>query len=789
MRIRFIFIGDPQESRFGENKVAGNISTLTKYVNPDNANYSAIDNRIAPIDQENEFYKQAVRYAYPDLKQEDFTPGYEKSAVVGEASNKTLGSFPVFSAAVVAPADIWSKRRKAITDFMLDQEKLKNQGAKQLEYPKYELGSGSPNVEGAINGATLNQLQGNYQQGESQGIPMNMSTVDPRHPFYWKTQSILNKNRQLLDLSKDLDANAKEVRKLDLSSGNMFSRATSDALDSWDKFSSMPMEQQLEFFKKDNGEPGGMSHAMQNWNKSLVSVPNLENVTNNYVKGIKEKAQSSVQSGESGGVQDFIINQLKSQYPLDALEKDKSGKIIYNEANQDKFLTSVATNIAKNKPELFNDFQKDDNGKPLHPDGSFSMADLKDYIKDQLGYEYTTSIHTATTPGAAANATVSAVPTDIMADVSSKLSKGTPVDIGKGQQIIPGKNAMTYVDEHGNLQVIPKSNVPENINKTVEFGVKEPTKFGGIDESSAKTNILNRQDVYKHFNEKMGDGRPVESTSKDFAEKFNNDLYEIGGKNPVPLAGAGIGITGVKNVSGSKNDDDFFFSYKDKAGANTGVIVPSDIMQSTVKEKGWLSFLGPWFDNDKKVLSVSGNGVNTTLSGTYYHKEEPDRNGVVNYTVYNTATKTPYLIKSKDGSKVPIVVPQYQVQQITGKPAELIQQANQNYKQEEDRIYPHGVNVQTTANPATIKAKGQSVGATETGVNTTSTDKFGGFTDDQVRAAHYLVSKTPGLNIDAALQSVKNGESGTDVSKKAKLANIYQHMQGTSVDSIKSLYK
>jgi len=799
MKIKFIFIGENYSSPSSTEtantagtsdpqSVADNVSALKTIVNPDNAIYSDANNKVAAIDRNNEFYNQALKYAYPDLNQEDFTPGYQKSAVVGEASNKTLGSFPIFSDAVIAPADLYSKRRKAITDFILDQERLKSQTPKQLDYPKYELGSGSPNVEGAINSSTLNKLQSNVDEFRKQGISMSGAGDDPNHPAYWPTQRIINQNKQRLDLSKALDKNAEEVRKLDLSSGNMFSRATQASLDMWDKFSQLSQEQQQAFFDKDKGDQYGITNSMQHWNRNMTSIPNLENVTNNYVSKIKEKAQSAIQSGESGGVQDFIINQLKSQYPLDALSKDKKGNIVYNQENQDKFLTSVATNIAKNKPELFNDFQKNNDGTPKNPDAPFSMSDLKDYIKDQLGYEYTTTVHTAATPGAAANATVSAVPTSIMSDISSKMSKGIPIDIGKNSQIIPGKSVVTYIDEKGNTTVIPKDNVPENINKMIELGVKDPTKFGGIDEASAKANILNSEETFNKFHTAMGSGRGVETHTGDVVKDFNSNMYEIAQNNYYPIAGSGIGVKSAENIKGSSNDDNFFFKYKDKEGANTGVIIPSDIMPSLIKEKGWLSFLGPYFDNDKKVVGSSSDGNNTTLSGTYYHKEAPDRNGVVNYTVYNSQTKTPYLVPDANGNKVPIVIPQSKIQDLTTKPAQLLQQSNSQFKPEEDRVLPQGVQSKTTANAATLKAKGQSVGATEN-VNTTAVDKFGNSSDDQIRAAHYLVSKTPGLTIDAALQSVKNGETSNDPNKKAKLQNIYQQMQGTSVDSIKSLYK
>ena len=89
------------------------LSALNEFVS--NRQFSPTPKVDVPKFEESPYYLQALRYAEPDFSNDDLYPGLHDSVVVGNESNKTLGSFPIFGsgfAQVLPLTMIASKRRK-----------------------------------------------------------------------------------------------------------------------------------------------------------------------------------------------------------------------------------------------------------------------------------------------------------------------------------------------------------------------------------------------------------------------------------------------------------------------------------------------------------------------------------------------------------------------------------------------------------------------------------------------------------------------------------------------------
>lgn len=688
--------------------VNSNLQAISKVIDPNKSNYGDKFNVNSQSDNYNESYKNALKYAFPDLTNDDYFPD-KKSIVVGEASSKTLGQYPIFSGASLFPSDIWAKRRAAIADFMIKSQKKQPQG----DFPKYDFVQGSSNWEGAINNHTLHGLADIQKHYADQGVSLSGAT-DFGHPAYWDITNEMNRNKSAGALTKALDEKVKTASDKNLSGGTMFDKATNSYINNWKQVSALPQEMKEALLNhRGDAKNHDIIDKMQEWNSNIEAIPNLQTAAESYLKGIKDKAQSEMQQGNIGGTQEFIINTLKSQYPLDVLSKDKKGNVILDDANKDKFLTSIAKVIARDKPEMFQDFEKDKNGNPLNPNAPFSMNDLKEYAQGQLGYEFTKSIHTATEPGAGEQNKTTAVPIYIQKKAQD-IANGVQTDLGKGNMIVPGSKYVTFM-QNGVATVVPRTNATGIAQGIVNVGAKEPSEMGNIDASSAYANALTRKDIFDNLKNVVKTDRGGVSETGDFEKDFNNNIYQISGKNGLPLAGGDLNIKGVHGAGGNSSDNFFFDLKKGKETDQKGVVIPTEMLESTFKEPGIISkaasgiglpkTVSDFFANNKKSFSMSQDGKVASLDGAYYHKEEPDANGVTYYTVYDKGTKKPYQVDDKQ-----IRIPSYWIENITKQPSSIIKNADSNFPKEKDHDYPDG-SLSVTPNAATKTAGGKSVGA------------------------------------------------------------------------------
>ena len=517
---------------------------------------------------------------------------------------------------------------------------------------------------------------------------------------------------------------------------------------------------------------------LNNLNYKIATIPNIPGIVDNAAKNIQQKSQQSIKSlGSNSGLDEWITNGAESAYPPEVFAKDKDGNYLKDAKGnpmldagaKDDFLTKQAQQIASGKQPLFKDYNKDSD-----PNAPFAIDDIKKELEANLGYKLSTAVHTAAEPGAGSKNEVSAVPQYIANKVSDLSTPGKEINIKKGVSIVAG-NGITTFNINGVTSSVYNKNRPELVRKLIEAGAIEPQQMGAVDAASAQINANNNPALWKELSKYTSNTESPDIKETDNPiQNFNNRIDALSG-------GAGISIDGTDNkvqkaTIAKKGTDDFFLDINNKdEGKTQGVIIPNGTITTMFKEPGWTSKvasavgasgIAEWLKNDKKAY-VSGAGDGFAMGDVYYHKEQPDANGITYYTVYDKKTDKPHQVDVKQPgggtAQQQIHVPSYQIDNMLNAPKKLLDDAKST---EQDVSSPTGgASVQT--NVATKTAKGKS-----------ATPQTGAVSDDDTKAAQYILSNGWAKNQEDANQMVQQYKTTTDTKQKNNWNIIQQRIKG-----------
>lgn len=782
-KIKLILIADPQTQNLqGSNNYAdpnttvNTLSAVRNTIDPGKAKYQIPQKNL----EDSPLYAQAVRFAYPDLNNKDYYPNQNDSPLLGSEQSKTLGSYPLFSGASLYPADIWAKRRNAISEYMLKLEAAKS--GPVAKSPAIPFVEGGQTLGGAFNSALIDDLGEIQKHAGDNGVSAYDAIDNSANPYHSVVMQKIDKYKNLGVTAKAIESNIASVNKDFLGAGNTFSNKTAQAIQEYNQIASAPVHHQKQLSQAEETDThNDLQSKLNELNYHITAIPNLYNVVGSAAKEIQQKSQQTIDSlGAVSGLEEWQTRGAESPYPPEVFMKDKSGNYIKDAKGnpvldpgaKDDFLTKQAMLIAKDKQPLINNYSKDSD-----KEAPFSVQDIKEKLEADLGYKLTTGIHTSQEPGASANAQVSAVPQYVANKVSDLATPGKEISIKKGNSIVAG-NGYTTFTENGVQTVVANSNRPELVKHLISSGAIEPSQMGAVDAASAQVNAIGNKALWKQLETIKGNTeRPsVGDESNDQILNFNRRINAISG-------GAGISVDGSDNrvakaTIAKKGTDDFFLDINEGGSKTTGVIVPESPISSTFKEPNWksnlasgigLSSVAEWLKTDKNA-KIASSGESAVIGDTYYHKEEPDANGVTYYTVYRKKDDKPYQVDSKENGvvvKKEIKVPSYAINNYLNKPKELLD----NAKSTEQDVTSPDQTVNVSKNVATKTAKGQSATPQSNGAVTEPSD--------QDVANHLLSDKRFNVTDTAkALQMVQQMNNSTNPVDKNNLNIIKQRIKG-----------
>lgn len=750
-----------------------------------NANPSAPASSNQPRFEDSPYYEQAVRYASPDLDNNDYTPGFQQGAIVGSATNQTLGTFPLFSSAVIAPFGIWDKKRKAVGEYIANLEAAKaSAGPAYGKGPTPEYIKSDENWERALNENITEDAQQFQQDAYSMKIPIaGADKLD--HPLYPVFSSFMNKGKGDAALLSGLKANVAKTQELGLSADNHVGKIANQAINQWNQFSSLPLEEKKQLLRSQS-----FIDYMNDANKKLSATQSLYGLGSKILKDIETKSIQEANVIPGADYNTIVTKKLESKYPIG---RDEEGQLVLSE---EPYIKKLTKDIAGNNPSLFQDYDPEN----LNPDAPFKLEDLEERIANTLGYDRSTTkfISSAGKSGGGGSEydKTDAFP-QYAFGVAEKISRGEVAQSkdGKGK-VIPGADAATFII-NGVTTVVPYSNKEELVKKFAEMGGNSGD-YGTIDASTAISNALRNVDLFKKISSKVSSRRPSVG-SGSFAGQFNDAVYAASGSHGLPIV-KGYSVKKVETLKGDTDEEFFFKASPDGATSDiSGVFVPSNTIKSTVTKEGIFGAIGDaisgksfaplkeWSDDksrglsEKKIPIYTSVGSDMTMLGdAYYHKNVKGDDGYSEsqetYTVYDKKTKAPAKFKDADNKEYSITLPEWQVKKITGEPTSLIRKSDESYPSSMDNEVPSGFQTTYSQNVGT-KA------GTDAGVLTTT----GQYTDDDIRVASRLVEN--GYSYDKALKIASNARTSSNVKDKNEYANALKIAKNVNVQDLKKQWQ
>lgn len=634
-----------------------------------------------------------LRYVAPNLTNDDYYPEKTVNPTIATASNKTLGSFPIFSSAALAPAGLWDKRRKAIADYMLDLEKAKSTKEPGLNYQYTPKEGASPWVN-VFNQNAIEDLADLQKEGAMVGISMRDVGM-LGHPYNPRVNKITNDVTSGLRAITEIDKNVSDIETKGLNLDNRVGSKVAEKIDFYKYLSSLPEDNPIEFGgvtyqgKKGLIRSQEFKDAMHELNASLKVDNDLLSLADNRVKQLEK---NSIEEAKIAGYGDnyiqYIKDKIATKYPV---KKDENGNVILSSSEQ--YLDDLATQVMKSRPSYFKETAK-------NPDlADYTKEDLKDIFSHSLGIERVHAEPIAVTGqgGGAASNTVNAAPQYVKGTLE-KLNRGEVIEGKTGKStIIPGELYTTYIT-NGKMRVIPNGNIVENAKAIAEAGGAD-NEYGSVDAPTAITQMNTGKDVETTYGE-FEKARPVTSGARfevpkngSVQERFNSAIKAMSAKgdkiNGLPIAGGtDIYISRLQSTSPDKGDSKFYFELKDKSSNTTskGVVIPKDKISASIENKnasGWSKF---WGSNTEKVFIPKGQDA-VILDGAYYQYVPATSKETEGYVIYDKTTNSPYKFpqKNKFEEPQPIKLPVYYVKNIIGTPEKLLNEANSNYKEDKTR--------------------------------------------------------------------------------------------------------
>lgn len=632
---------------------------------------------------DNSAAERILRFAAPNLTNDDYYPEKTVNSIIGSASNKTLGTFPLFSSAALAPAGLWDKRRKAVADYMLELEKSKATKEPGLNYQYQPVEGASPWVN-VLNQNAIEDLAELQQEGAMTGITMRDAGM-LGHPYNPRVNKITNEVTSGLRALTEIDKNVSDIETKGLSLDNRIGSKVAEKLDFYKYLSSLPEDNPIEFGgvvyqgKKGLVRSQEFKDAMHELNASLKVDNDLLSLADNRVKQIEK---NSIEEARIAGYGDnyiqYIKDKITTKYPV---KKDDFGNEVLS--SQEQYLDDIATQVMKSRPSYFKETSK-------NPDmAEYTKEDLKDIFSHSLGIERVHAEPIAVTGqgGGATSNTVNAAP-QYVKGVLEKLNRGEVIEGKTGKTtIIPGKLYTTYII-NGQTRVIPNDDVVENAKAIAEAGGAD-NEYGSVDAPTAITQMNTGKNVETTYGEftrarpvKKEGERVVINKNDSQQQRFNQSVESIS-TDGFPISGGDdIRVSRMTSRLPDKSDREFYFDLKNKGSnsTSTGVIIPKDKVLSYVEipDNGiWTKIFGKKSDN--VYIAKDQNAV--ILEGAYYKYQPQTSKEVESYIVYDRNTNSPYKFptKNKFEEPKPIKLSVSYVKGLVGTPEKELENANKKY--------------------------------------------------------------------------------------------------------------
>lgn len=702
--------------------------------------------------------EKILRYAAPNLTNDDYYPEKTVNSIIGSASNKTLGTFPIFSSAALAPAGLWDKRRRAIGDYMLALEQAKTS---KSEEPNWEFtpSKGANPLIHLNNNVAIERHENLYNKAKSLGHSARniMYGGHPENEEHNQIMSDMTYNEsQINENDKLVDALHTDLKSLDNSVG---SKAL-EAAEVWNHISTLPENAPVEIgegankmkwnSKKEFFESQTYKDIAAHTGRILRSSNDILSLADNRAKQIEKNImEESGITSKNENYFTFLKNKIATKYPL---VQDASGNWV---PNTDKYLNDIADQIISSRKNLFKKDDKDENA-------DYTKEDLIKILESNIGIERSKNDYVTGVPGAGAGSstnTVNAAP-QYVKGVLEKLSRGEVIQGKSGKSNISSGSTYTMYITNGQMKLVPNGDVVENAKAIAEAGGAD-NEYGSVDAPTAIVQMNTGADADKIYSEfknarkSIANERYTPNPNDSYQQRFNNSLHSFAGDNGAPIAGGDdIWITRMQSMADNKGDSKFYFELKDKSSKvpTKGVVIPKEKAIATVEnpDAGIWNTYG-FGDNKVKMFVPKGQDA-IIIDGAYYHYNPPSKDNVASYTIYDKKTGHEYMFPGKSSTDSPysITLPEYYVKNILGTPEKLVNEANKSYT--EDKETPNQSQMTTVG---TVKTKTGGKGQTMTIEN--------GKTKEQ-RATDYFIRQ--GYSKEAADRFVQQYKTSTDPALK-----------------------
>ena len=604
---------------------------------------------VLPNYEENPYVKMALRFAAPDLDIRDYVPNYDKSSIIGQASNQTLGTFPIFSAAVVAPST-FAKRKKAIADYILNLEQLKAQNVAKATYPGITAAPADADWQKDINDYGITAFEDLVKKSRDTGIPI-ANADKGGHPMYGDFQRVQNYITSLGKLTEDVQKRIDAAETQDLNNNTSLAKETRGLMEWWRYMSTNPE------LRKGLVESGKAFDEISKINNKIESNINLIGLVSPELKNIDKYVEGSGPIPQKGTA-NYDLYMLRN---LEGYEFDDKGNLKKDLKGSPR-IHEIAMNIAKQKPYLFKD--KDLGGSANAP---FSVDDVERYIREYLGYkdakEYMIAYNRPQTQINMEQKRVDAVPQAVEM-LSNEMSKNSKFVVDKDNYMLPGDNFVTFV-LNGELKVVPKANNKEILRNMLLLGSKDSKFFGDVDASEAYANNIDNKALLDIINQKSGGQQESVSYNKDasFQVKNNSAIKGLAGDNGVPVTN-GVFVRSIVSLSPSKDDSKFYFNARvgDSNSFSTGIVIPNSYLDDTKTASG---FVGT---NNRVLVPVGGDSK--FIENAYYKLSKDGKS----YAVYSKDSDSEIFVGG-----TPIKLPIDYVRNMGNKGISLVDEANKKY--------------------------------------------------------------------------------------------------------------
>lgn len=745
--------------------------------------------KLPKFDQSN--VDKILQNASPDLSNDDYYPEKSVNPIIGQASNKTLGTFPIFSTATIFPAGLWDRRKKALADYMLKLEEAKSSGQQGLNY-EFQPQEGSAAWMKAFNENAIEDLHDIEETGRSSGISMR-DAGKLGHPLNNSVNSVINNLKSGLKVVSDIEKNISDIETKGLNLDNRIGSKAASAIELYKWLSSQSDNNVFEFGgvkyngKKELIRSAGFKDAMDELSQDIKVDNDLLSLVENRASQIEKKSQEEARlAGRGEDYIQYMQEKLESKYPLYGKKNPITGE---QEMSPDSYINSIALQIAKSRPNLFKEIDPK-TGEPftdgkINSKAEYTLKDIRDALRSNLGYAYDETPFIASGVGggggSAASETVNAAP-EFVKNSLMKLSRGEVI-VGKQNKstIIPGKFYTTYIS-NGQLKVVPNGNVVENVKSLAEAGASDG-EYGGVDAATAIVQMnsgKNSKEIYNQFNEarKAGEGRVVIDKNGSQQQRFNQAIDAISGSNGIPIAGTGnIWISKMNSRSSDKSDSRFYFTLRDSE-SNTytdGVVIPKEKAEASVTNQDagvWQKLTG----NDQVKLFIPKGQTSMIIGGAYYHKNEGGKNSVSSYTIYDKTTGSPLMFPGKTLTDKPysITVPEYYVKNILSAPEKLLDEANKNYPKNSS-----SPNEEQMTSVTNTKTKTGGKGTTMT----VSKSQQSSQNDESLRVVKFFMKK--GLSYEDAVSTEEKYRMSMDAREKDLYAKYKKASANFDISDLK----